>query len=228
MKIIVILLFCVSVFSQEDIPFGVIEKSDNDGIFQNAGDQQCDTSRELPTFIRIGNVKKDGLPRLIRKLDSLASCVGICRSNLKQAESKSFDCQGFGIVGSGLDKQCEFFDSEADEALRPVTNIEIKSTYFEKQCLAIPGHCIDAAFSFELQIDKSLLVTPTESIIVDDRKRCLNLCLSNPNCHSVNYNRHNGSCQILDKTRRSVVGGLTDLIGSEHYENTCVQGLFFI
>lgn len=205
----------------------VVPMAENfDVVGENPQNQNCELSHELPTFIRVGNVKNNGSPRMIHKMNSMGLCVDICRNNVDKIENFHFHCTGFEIVGSGDEKQCEFFDEQNEEELRPLMNGESRSTYFEKQCLAIPDHCSSAAFSFELHKDKTLLTAPIESIIVDDRKRCLNFCLSNPNCHSVNYNQHNGSCQILDKTCRSVIGGLVDLKGTEHYENTCVQGNF--
>uniref|UniRef100_A0A914QU92 Apple domain-containing protein n=1 Tax=Panagrolaimus davidi TaxID=227884 RepID=A0A914QU92_9BILA len=140
-------------------------------------------------------VRKEGVGVFIRKMESLTTCAETCRSNFDSVENQIFDCHGFSIIGTDLEKRCEFYDESADEIpLHTLTNtnMESKSTYFEKQCMAIPSHCTNGAFSFELQKDRILFVSPIESIIVDDRKRCLNFCLSNPNCHSVNFNQHNG------------------------------------
>uniref|UniRef100_A0A914XUU4 Apple domain-containing protein n=1 Tax=Panagrolaimus superbus TaxID=310955 RepID=A0A914XUU4_9BILA len=148
-------------------------------------------------------VRKEGAGLFIRRMESLTSCAETCRSNFDSVENQIFDCHGFSIIGIDLEKRCEFYDESADEIpLHTLTSMESKSTYFEKQCMAIPSHCTNGAFSFELQKDRILFVSPIESIVVDDRKR---------------------TCQVLDKTCRAVAGGLVQISGVDHYENTCVQ-----
>uniref|UniRef100_A0A7E4VEC9 Apple domain-containing protein n=1 Tax=Panagrellus redivivus TaxID=6233 RepID=A0A7E4VEC9_PANRE len=206
--------------SVEVVPNETVEENDD----SNSGIGYCETPHEFATFIRITKVRKEGSPAIIRRMESLTSCADSCRANLDRVENRLFDCHGFSVTKTFVENVCEFFDEIADE-MRVVNTGDSHSTYYEKQCLAIPDHCADTAYSFELQRDKGLSTKPLESIVVDDRKRCLNFCLSNPNCHSVNFNRHNGSCQVLDKTCRNVNGGLVDMSGVDYYENTCSRDL---
>lgn len=71
------------------------------------------------------------------------------------------------------------------------------TTYFERICLTIPTDCAESAFSFELYPGQLLSPAPgeegiLEQIVVEERKRCLDFCLSNLACKSVNYHTENG------------------------------------
>uniref|UniRef100_A0A915E229 Uncharacterized protein n=1 Tax=Ditylenchus dipsaci TaxID=166011 RepID=A0A915E229_9BILA len=68
-----------------------------------------------------------------------------------------------------------------------------------------------------------LPIEPIEVISVDDRKRCMDFCLTNTACRAINYNTANGTCEVLDQAWRAVAGGLADHPEFDYYENTCFQ-----
>lgn len=100
-----------------------------------------------------------------------------------------------------------------------------RTSYFERACLAIPSECAQSAFSFEISSDRFLNIAPVETVAVgSDRKRCLDLCLGNPNCKAVNFNMTSGVCEVLEHNFRSVDMPLVERQGMDYYENMCSKG----
>lgn len=61
--------------------------------------------------------------------------------------------------------------------------------------------------------------------MIENRKQCLDLCLQQQGCRSVNHNRLNGTCQLLDKIPQNFMTSLTESEEFDYYENNCAQGL---
>jgi hypothetical protein len=106
----------------------------------------------------------------------------------------------------------------------PIEKRDDHYNYFERVCLTIPHDCANSAYSFEIQPAHLLSATPLKEHVVENRKQCLDLCLSIQGCKSVNYNKSNGTCLLLDSTSQ-IMMGLSEDLEFDYYENMCVRGV---
>lgn len=66
-------------------------------------------------------------------------------------------------------------------------NASERAYLFEKKCLRVGNTCKHAAFAFDVLPNKMLEVRPLHEIIVSNVDHCLNACLDDPRCLSLNY-----------------------------------------
>ncbi|KAI1713678.1 PAN domain-containing protein [Ditylenchus destructor] len=210
---------------------------------QNAGQVpspstiNCPSSNQRPTFIRHSHptflVNKIGAlvkPNFVRKMQSLEECADICRQNIEPFSGESFQCYGFTYASRNTDNSCEFYvegrfdiSKPSDDSHSSHSTPNQRLAFFERTCLIIPAECSKSVFSFETHPRKFLPIIPIETINAEDRARCMDFCLTNPNCKSVNYHKINGSCEVMDRAWRTITGGLQDHVDYDYYENICFQ-----
>ncbi|KAI1703329.1 PAN domain-containing protein [Ditylenchus destructor] len=198
---------------------------------------KCPSSNQLPTFIRHSHptflTNKKGVlvkPNFVRKMQSLEECAEICRQNIEPFSGEPFQCYGFTYASRNTDNSCEFYvegsldiSKPSDDDHSSPSTPKQRLAFFERICLVIPAECSKSIFSFETHPRKFLPIIPIETINAEDQVRCMDFCLTNPNCKSVNYHKINGSCEVMDRAWRTVTGGLQDHEDYDYYENICFQ-----
>lgn len=75
------------------------------------GQQLCDLSQDIPTFIKHSRVVHKYLPKMIKKMDSLSDCAQNCRNKMTINGEQPFECHGFTFLGRHADNECEFYEN---------------------------------------------------------------------------------------------------------------------
>ncbi|KHN77287.1 hypothetical protein Tcan_16737 [Toxocara canis] len=107
-----------------------------------------------------------------------------------------------------------------------VANVEAngdeRAYLFEKKCLRVGRACKHAVFAFDVLHSKRLYVHALRELTAVDVDECLNTCLDDPRCLSVNYLQADRFCQINGASHRSS-GQLKENAESIYYENNCIH-----
>uniref|UniRef100_A0A915B7R3 Apple domain-containing protein n=1 Tax=Parascaris univalens TaxID=6257 RepID=A0A915B7R3_PARUN len=101
-------------------------------------------------------------------------------------------------------------------------NTSERAYLFEKKCLHVANTCQHAAFAFDVLPNKMLDVRSLREITVSYVDQCLNACLDDPRCLSLNYVHADRHCQINGVSHRKF-GQLKENDGSTYYENNCIH-----
>ncbi|VDK19755.1 unnamed protein product [Anisakis simplex] len=106
----------------------------------------------------------------------------------------------------------------------PMKSITKERTYlFEKLCLRVGERCKHAAYAFEVFHFRKLHVKAIRELTAVTLNECLNACLDNSRCFSVNYVRSDRFCQINQVSHRTVSGQFKKNLRTSYYENNCVH-----
>uniref|UniRef100_A0A1I8AAI7 PAN domain protein n=1 Tax=Steinernema glaseri TaxID=37863 RepID=A0A1I8AAI7_9BILA len=212
----------------------------------------CDKSGLSATFLRIPQVYVMGSPSFVSKID-LVTCAKHCQADTEPLSGEKRPCRGFNFQNNNDSPTCEYFDKNSTDVFTnndrldgldgkrrqsptlTVTiiktgmlnwNAGLRSYYFEKLCLPLPEECRDSAFAFEKRRNTRFThQEPFHSSSVLDERGCLESCLRQGTCHSVNFNRVAKTCELFTISHRSSSDS-EKLVDSEHtdyFENNCVH-----
>ncbi|KAF7633607.1 hypothetical protein Mgra_00007015 [Meloidogyne graminicola] len=191
-------------------------------------------------------------------MDSIDACANYCLENIIDLSQNKFICHGFTREElNNLKKEniCEFFDENKAEILERKPLIQkneirqskanlnnyygknekknIKRNYFERICLSTKNSTLLVKrliykgvyphSSFSKNIENIKIIE-----IMEDRKYCLEECLSDNRCRSVDFDTKNGNCYLFAYTIYSTLGTqlpfikqLKPNVDIDHYENMC-------
>ncbi|KAK0393714.1 hypothetical protein QR680_000364 [Steinernema hermaphroditum] len=184
----------------------------------------CGHNGLVPTYLRLPNVYVMGVPSFVSKID-LVTCAKHCTEDIEPLSGENRPCRGFNFQNNNDSPTCEYFDKNTKTGMLN-WNAGLRSYYFEKVCLPLPEECRGRAFAFEKRRNQRFVHRVSfNTSVVDDEMGCLDMCLRQAKCYSVNYNRVSRTCELFDGPHNSGATSdrLTESEGVDYFENNCVH-----
>ncbi|TKR78182.1 hypothetical protein L596_019032 [Steinernema carpocapsae] len=201
--------------------FQASEYSTQQNDLSERSSSTCEQQGLSSTFLRIPEVYVMGVPSFVSKIE-LVTCAKYCRDNIEPVSGEYRPCGGFNFQNNNESPSCEYFDVNAKTGMLN-WNVGLRSYYFEKVCLRLNEHCRERAFAFEKRTNRLLEKNAFYSSVVAGQEACLDACLRQSNCYSLNFNRVTKKCELFSISHRSVTSKLKENLQTDYFENNCVH-----